>query len=139
MLRPSQMAICGSLAVAFWVVAALCIRLDPGFVGDGLQGDLGFVASIPVCWLCIRMICRAAKLEPHQVLAGCLVVLGDAMMIDGVALRWFPEVYSVSDQIARGGAAWLLWGYGLSAWIALIMADRAAKRAGAGVMRPAAS
>ena len=138
MLRPRQIVVCGSLAVAFWMLATLCIRLNPGSVGDGLQGDVGFVTSIPVCWLCIWLTCRLAKLEPHQILAGCMVVLGDAMLIDGIALRWFHGVYSIDDQIGRLGAAWLLWGYGVSAWIALLIAGRRTQRSGTGLaMRPA--
>ncbi len=124
MLRTRQFVVCAALAGAFWVLATLCIRLDPGAVADGLRGDLGFVSSFPASWLCVWLVCRLAKLEPHQILAGCVVVLGDDMLIDGVALRWFHSVYGAGDPVARTGAAWLLWGYGLSAWIAFVVADR---------------
>lgn len=46
------------------------------------------------------------------------------MMIDGVALRWFPHVYAGNDMVTRYAAAWLLWGYSLGAWIALAIASR---------------
>ena len=124
MLRTSQFIVCTLLAGAFWVLATLVIRLDPGAVADGLRGDLGFVSSLPASWLCVWLVCRLAKLEPQQVLAGCLVVLGDDMLIDGVALRWFHSVYGAGDPVARTGGAWLLWGYGLSAWIAFVVAAR---------------
>ena len=124
MLRTGQLAVCAVLAGAFWGVATLIIRLDPGAVSDGLRGDLGFVTSVPASWFCVWLTCRLAKLEPPQVLAGCMVVLGDAMLIDGVALRWFHSVYGAGDHVARTGAAWLLWGYGLSAWVALAIAER---------------
>ena len=127
MLSPRQIVICGSLAVAFWAVATLCIRLDPASVGNALRGDLGFVVSIPVCWLCVVLTCRLARLEPNQILAGCMIVLGDAMLLDGIALRWFHGVYALDDRIDRLGAAWLLWGYGLTAWITLFIASYRAR------------
>ena len=132
MLRPRQIAICAMLAFAFWAVAALAIHFDPGSVGPGLRGDLGFAIGIPLCWLCIWLTCRLARLEPVQIPLGCLVVLSDAMLLDGVALRWFPTIYSADDHVGRLGAAWLLWGYGISAWIALFIAERRTKASGTG-------
>jgi len=117
------------MAAVFWGLAAVCIHFDPGSVTAGLRGDIGFVLSIPVCWLSIWLACRVARLAPHQIPIGCLVVLGDAMMIDGAALRWFHGVYAADDTVARFGAAWLLWGYGISAWIVLLMANRTSRRA----------
>ena len=124
MLRPRQVVVCAALAIAYWALAALSIRLDPAAVAPGLRGDLTFVTSIAASWLCVWLVCRLAKLEPHQILAGTMVVLGDAMMIDAVALRWFPSVYGTDDQLIRTDSAWLLWGYGISAWIALVLARR---------------
>ncbi len=54
------------------------------------------------------------------------------MLLDGVALRWFPTIYTADDHVGRFGAAWLLWGYGISAWIALFIAERRAKASGTG-------
>lgn len=128
MLRPRQIVICTSLAVSFWLLATLYIRFMPVFVTDPLRGDIGFITSIPVCWLCIWLAIRLARLEPQQILAGCMLVLADAMLIDGIALRWFHAVYTTDERTARLGAAWLLWGYGVSAWIALFVANRRASR-----------
>ncbi|ANQ42504.1 hypothetical protein BAR24_14205 [Gluconobacter oxydans] len=124
MLRPKQFAICALLAASFWASATLCIKFYPVAVNAGMHGNITFLTSVPVSWFSIWLTCRLARLEPHQILAGCLVVLGGAMMIDGAALRWFPHVYAGNDTVTRYGAAWLLWGYGLGAWIALAMASR---------------
>ena len=124
MLNPYQIVVCVALAVVYWALAVLGIRLDHAAIAPGLRGDLTFITSIAASWLCVWLVCRLAKLKPHQILAGTLVVLGDAMMIDAVALRWFPFVYGVDDHLARTGSAWLLWGYGISAWIALLIAER---------------
>lgn len=132
MLRPRQVVICAALAGVYWILATLCIRLDPGGVAPGLRGDLSFATSVFASWFCVWLVCRLAKLEPHQILAGAMVVLGDAMLIDGAALRWFPTVYGVDDHLARTGAAWLLWGYGISAWIAFMIAERRLRSGKAG-------
>lgn len=124
MLRSKQFAICNLLAVIFWASATLCIKFYPVAVNAGTHGNVTFLISLPVSWFSIWLTCRLARLEPHQILAGCLVVIGSAMMIDGVALRWFPNVYAANDTLTRYGAAWLLWGYGLGAWIALAVVNR---------------
>jgi hypothetical protein len=46
------------------------------------------------------------------------------MMLDGFVLRWLPATYGSSEIALRVGAAWLLWGYGVSLAIALLMASR---------------
>ena len=57
-----------------------------------------------------------------------MVVLADAMLIDGIALRWFHTIYTTDERTSRLGAAWLLWGYGISGWIALLFASRKTER-----------
>ena len=102
MLRPRQIVICGSLAVAFWAVAALCIRLDPAAVGHPRRRAHRVVVSKPGWWVC--------------------------------------GIYALDDRIGRLGAAWLLWGYGLTAWITLFVAAHRARGSGRGqgmALRPA--
>lgn len=49
-----------------------------------------------------------------------------------------PSIYGIDDHLARTGAAWLLWGYGISAWIAFVLAERRSRRNGPAVEpRPA--
>jgi hypothetical protein len=140
MLTSRQVLVCATLAVVFWGSAALGIRLMPESVGAGPRGDLGFALSIPVSWLCVWLTCRLAKLEAGQILAGCMVVLGGAMLMDGIVLRWFHTVYTADEPTARLGSAWLLWGYGVSAWAALVLAHRRARRdAPAALPRPFAA
>ncbi len=87
MLQRRQIAVCVTLAGVFWLLATLAIRWFPAAVAPGLRGDLGFLASLPAGWLCVWLVCRLAKLANHQILAGAMVVLATAMLLDGVALR----------------------------------------------------
>jgi hypothetical protein len=128
MLRPGQITICGLLAVTFWVLATFYVRLLTFAVTDPILGAIGFLASFPIGWLCVWVTCRLARLAPSQIAAGCMVVIAGAMLIDGAALSWCHTVYSTDEQTCRFAAAWLLWGYGASACVALLLAQRKASR-----------
>lgn len=82
-------------------MATTLIRLNPASVSAGWYGDLSFLTALPGSWLCIWLVCRLARLDTHQILPGCMIVLGDAMLLDGIALRWFPTLYGASDLVAR--------------------------------------
>lgn len=117
-----QVCICVLLATIFWGLATLFIRFVPDSFTDPVWGTMGFITALPVGFFCVWLICRLANLSPEQSLAGCFVVIADSMLMDGIALRWFPALYAADDHVARLGAAWLLWGYGASAWIGLMSA-----------------
>lgn len=128
MLSPRQIVILSAIAALFWLAATAWIRLCPAALTDPWRGSLGFIASIPVCWLCVRFGRRAADLSPAQLVPGTAVVVAVAALIDASALRWAPFLYvgSATDsaRLFRLGSAWLLWGYGLSLGIALLMQQR---------------
>lgn len=126
MLNTRQVFILSGIAVLFWVAATAWIRFFPASIVDPFQGSIGFLTSIPICWLCVRFGRRAAGLSPEQLVPGTAVVVTVATLIDGAALRWAHLLYADSDQVCRLGAAWLLWGYGLSLGIALLMQRRSA-------------
>ncbi|MGI4744531.1 MAG: DUF5367 family protein [Janthinobacterium lividum] len=118
------MTILSAIALLFWVVAAAWIHFFPAAIVDPLQGSIGFLTSIPVCWLCILLARRAAMLSREQLVSGTAVVVAVAMLIDASVLHWAPGVYSDNEAVRRLGAAWLLWGYGISLGIALLMQHR---------------
>jgi hypothetical protein len=126
MLSVRQVLILSSVAVLFWIAATAFIRFLPAMVIDPLQGSLGFLTSIPVCWLCVRFGRRVAGLSAAQLVPGTALVVAVATLIDGAALRWAHRLYSDNDAVCRLGAAWLLWGYGISLGIALLMQHRMA-------------
>jgi hypothetical protein len=112
------------LGAALWGAATLYIRFLPAAVADPVWGAVGFATTLPIAWLTVRLIERVGRLAHDQLLAGVVLVGAVAMMIDGVALRWGPGVYASSDGTVRLGAAWLLWGYGLSLAVATYMVRR---------------
>lgn len=128
-LTVRQISICALLATVFWSLATLSIRLIPSSLTHPVWGALGFVMAVPAGFLCVWLTCRLAHLTDAQILAGCFVVIADSMLMDGIALRWMPWLYTTNDHTARLGAAWLLWGYGASAWMSLIVVTRRTHKA----------
>lgn len=125
MLKWNQIFILILLGAIFWVAATAYIRLLPSALVDPVQGPVGFLATFPIAWASVWLTKVIGKLKPAQLVPGVAVVCAFAMMVDGAALRWFPSVYALNDLVLRLGAAWLLWGYGLSLAIACWIAPRA--------------
>lgn len=120
----SQMIRLTLLSLALWIVATLYIRLQGQALADPLQGAIGFLTAPIGGWLSVRLAKACGRLAADQLLPGVALVGAVAMMIDGVALRWLPDIYGSEETVVRLGAAWLLWGYGVALAIALLMARR---------------
>ena len=130
MLRLREIVVCSAIAVIFWVLATLVVHFCPGSITGPVGGTLAFATSIPVGWLCVRLIRRAAALQSCQIAAACLLVVAITTCIDGAALRFLPHVYAGDERTCRLAAAWLLWGYGVSGFAALVMGGRGDVAAG---------
>ena len=122
MLRHQQILRLIGLSFALWAAATLYIRLLPNALLDPVQGSVGFASSLPMAWLSVWLVERVGSLRREEIPLGVAVVGAVAMMIDGVALRWRPDLYGADPLAVRLGAAWLLWGYGLSLGVAYLMA-----------------
>jgi hypothetical protein len=129
MFTRSQVPILTIVALALWGAATLYIRLFPHALTDPLLGGLSFATTLFFAWGSVVLIRRAARLAPDQLLAGVALVGAIAMMIDGAMLHWLPAVYGDESEALRAGAAWLLWGYGVSLAIALLIAKAKAEHA----------
>jgi hypothetical protein len=129
MLTGLQIARLAVLSVVFWVAATLYIGLVPGAFSGSVRGVIAFATTLPVAWLSVLLTRRVGRLAPAQLLSGVALVGALAMMIDGVVLRWLPSVYGSDTEVLRAGAAWLLWGYGVSLAVALGLSATSQSRA----------
>lgn len=135
MSTAARIAILLFLGLGLWLLATLYIHFVPAAFTSPLHSSLGFITALPIGWLSIRLVRRCARLERSQLVAGTALVGAVAMMIDGLALRFFPWVYSGAPEVFRPASAWLLWGYGVSLAIALWLA-RDVEHAGANLRAP---
>ncbi len=124
MLGKSQIARLMAFGVVLGMLATLNIRLRPNSFLNPVRGSFAFVTAIPAGWLSVWLTRMAGKLSADQLLPGIAVAGATAMMIDGIALKWFPGVYGFNDKVMILGAAWLLWGYGVALAVAVIWAAR---------------
>ena len=120
-LNRTQVAILLAYGIVLWLIAAMFIRYFPGSLTSPVQGNIGFVTSILMCWLCVILGRSIAGLQRTQIIAGTSVACAAAMLLDASVLRWSSPVYSQSKDVLYLGASWLLWGYGVSLVVALIM------------------
>jgi hypothetical protein len=128
LLTRRQAAILILLGAAFWAAATAAIRFSPRGLTDPVRGAIGFLTTFPIGWLSVRLTRRLAGLSPEALVRGVALACLVAMLIDGAALRWAPSLYAANDTVIRFGSAWLLWGYGASLGIALLMGGAPATR-----------
>ena len=95
----------------FWFVGALICRFG-GQMGwfDGTARVLLYAALIPGTLPVVLLAKRLARLDDQHVALGIAIVTAAAVMLDGIALAWFPGLYGPGvDQTAASGAV-ILWG-----------------------------
>ena len=119
MLKRRQLVILAAAGIVFWLVDIAWIRLLPIFIVNPLGGDLGFLLSVPVAWLCVLVCRRLAGLSGSQLVPGVTLLVVVAALLHAGALRWAPGLYR-GDEAGRLGGAWLLWIYGLILGSALL-------------------
>ena len=119
MLSRRQVATLCGIGAAFWLADAAWIRLLPIFIVDPLWGDVGFLLSVAVAWICVRLARLLAGLDGSQTIAGIALMVTVAALLHGMAFRWVPTLYG-DDHTARLGGAWLLWIYSLILGCALL-------------------
>jgi hypothetical protein len=121
-LTDQQLTVMIAFGLAFWLVAALFIRLAPaGLFGRGAGTMILFAITVPSAWLSVQVAKRIAALATAQLLPGVAVASAAAMLCDGIGLIWW-SIYGEGDRLP--GAAWLLWGVGLILFAAFFDARR---------------
>ena len=83
----------------------------------------------PIGYGLMRFAECALGLDTRHRLISTAILSGAAMLMDGVALMWYPATYENPDLskknpqaavfFSRAGAAWILWGVGVSLGLAL--------------------
>jgi hypothetical protein len=108
---PGQLAILIVSGWTFWFVGALICRFA-GEMGwfEGMNRILLYAALIPGTLPVVLLAKRLARLNDQHVALGIAIVTAAAVMLDGIALAWFPGIYGPGiDQTAASGAV-ILWG-----------------------------
>lgn len=116
-----QLAIIVVTGWTVWFLGALLCR----FIGemgwfDGQARLIVYAAIIPGTVPVILILRKIAVLAADQIALAASVATAAAIMLDGIALAWFPALYGAGNaQLAASGGA-ILWGgavaIGLGCW-----------------------
>ncbi|MEM5014815.1 hypothetical protein WKH31_00890 [Metabacillus indicus] len=99
------------LGMAFWFCGAMAVRFGSGFGWFGKTGSFfSFLIALPVSWISVLLIIKAAKLKAEQIIPGVSLGLLTATFLDGIVLTWGTQLYGTDDGLIGLGAAWILWG-----------------------------
>ncbi len=113
-LSPRQALVCAALGAVLWLVAALLLRwLGPMGIYDGAARIWLYLLIIPGSAPFILLIARAAGLARSQIAIGAAFGTMTAILLDGIALAWFPALYGGEIEFVAGAGAVILWGGGV--------------------------
>jgi hypothetical protein len=107
------MVSCLVQGAVLWLVFALLLRwLGPmGIYKGGLKAAI-YLLAIPLTVPVVFQVERLAKLRREQVFTGMAVGTMSAVLLDGLALGFFPRLYGETVEMWAGAGALILWGGG---------------------------
>jgi hypothetical protein len=116
-----------ALGAGLWAVGVLGIHCAAPF------GVLGAAWAAPVlalgvagAWGCVRLVERVGGIGRARLLEAVALTCMPALMLDGVALTWAPQIYSARQGEQHAAAGCLLWFVGVSLAIAVFKGGRQA-------------
>ena len=100
------------IGVVVWFAAALFIRYYETMLFGAPSQNLAilYAANIPVCYVSVLIAQKLAKLSAQSLCAGLCVGNAAALLLDGLALVWAPQLYSMAASPVPYRSAWLLLG-----------------------------
>lgn len=112
------------IAIGFilWFIAAMILRaIAPMGALEGTFRAVTYALVIPGTLPFVLLTRRLVKLGQDQIGIAIAVVTATALLIDGVAVAWFPGVYSDETKDVADCAATILWGAGVGLVLAFIL------------------
>ena len=94
-----------------WFLAAMFIRFTTlaGWMDGGPATVVVFALSLVVSALGIEVIHRIVRGQPGEMVRSAAVIALVGAMLDGLAITWTPQLYSLDPAARAVGGAWLLW------------------------------
>lgn len=120
------------LGVFFWFVAAMAIRaVGPSVLiaGSVTLPLTFFLASPHICWAFVWAGRRLSGAHGAAIFPALALMSSAAMLLDGLAITFFPALYGLPPAQLVFAGAWLLWGVALIQFLAFVQ-SRQRRRAG---------
>lgn len=119
---PGKTALLVVIGVALWFAAAMLLRVTVELGAlDGATAFLTYALIVPGTWPFVLLTQSIARLADHEIGLGIGVVTMAALLADGIAVGWFPAIYSADDAQALKCAAAVFWGAGVGLAIAFVL------------------
>lgn len=119
-LGVAQVATLAALGAAFWLLAAMMLRaLVPMGALDGGARVLTLALVIPGTYTAVLLSRWLARLRVDQVGFGIAIVTAAALLLDGVAMLWFPSLYANDPAQVVACAGAIFWGAGVALLLGL--------------------
>ena len=95
-----------------WLAAALFIRYYETMLFSAPDQNLAilYAVTLPVSYVSVLIAQKLANLTAQTLCTGLCVGTAAALLMDGLALVWAPQIYSMTMMPVPYGSAWLLWG-----------------------------
>ena len=124
--RTVSLPVYAVIGAVLWFVFALLIRLiGPSvFVPGTAALAPTFLGLIPVSALAVWLTARLGRVQGQSLINAMSIMSFTAMLLDGVAVTWFPALYGLTGTPLALAAAWLLWGVGCCQLIAYLWGGR---------------
>jgi hypothetical protein len=121
-LTPTQIVTLVIYGAVLWFLAALLVRvLAPMGALSSMGRVLTYVLVVPGTVPAIMLARPIAKLARGQTAMGITVVTAAALLLDGVAFGWFPQIYGPDPAHWLAGAAVVFWGAGVGLVLGILM------------------
>lgn len=103
------------LGIIFWYIFAKIVNVlaDTFFIPNSAYLIWIYIIAIPLLIVSVVPIKFITGKPFNELLKPVTIMTYAATMADGIALAWYPQLYSSNPQTALLGAAWILWGAGL--------------------------
>lgn len=113
-LTGGQIVSCLAQGAVLWLVFALLLRwLGPMGIYEGSLKVAIYLLAIPLTVPVVFQVEKLAKLRRDQVFTGMAVGTMAAILLDGLALGFFPRLYGETVELWAGAGALILWGGGV--------------------------
>lgn len=116
-----------ALGAFFWFLAAMAFRfLGPAVLAPGTAVvPLIFALGVPIAWAFVWAGTTAIGVRGAAVMSAVVIMSATALILDGLALTFFPSLYGLPTASLLLVGAFLMWGVGLILVIAFVQTRRA--------------
>jgi hypothetical protein len=107
---------------ALWFLAAIILRaIAPLGAIEGGMRAVTYLLVIPGTLPFVLLVRKLVRLRPSQLFTGIGVATATALIIDGIVIAWFPQIYGGSLPHVTNCAAIILWGAGVGMVLAFLL------------------